>query len=50
MGIAVDVTHATDYPTVNKAQHGDIKVGEMVNLSFTSSNGKRVVSEVNAAH
>lgn len=25
--LIVDVTHATDYPTVNKAMHGDVKVG-----------------------
>jgi endoglucanase len=27
LGIAVDVTHATDCPTLDKKQHGDIKVG-----------------------
>ena len=27
LALVVDVTHATDYPTVSKAQHGDIKVG-----------------------
>lgn len=27
VGIAVDVTHATDCPTVSKNEHGDIKVG-----------------------
>ena len=27
IGIAVDVTHATDCPTMDKKQHGDIKVG-----------------------
>lgn len=27
VGIAVDVTHATDCPTVSKKAHGDIKVG-----------------------
>ena len=27
VALVVDVTHATDYPTVNKAQHGDIKIG-----------------------
>ena len=25
--LIVDVTHATDYPTVNKTMHGDVKVG-----------------------
>lgn len=28
--IAVDVAHATDYPTVNRAKYGDIKIGEGV--------------------
>lgn len=28
LGIAVDVTHATDCPTLDKKQHGDIKVGQ----------------------
>jgi endoglucanase len=27
LALVVDVTHATDYPTVNKAQHGDVKLG-----------------------
>ena len=27
VGIAVDVTHATDCPTIDKRQHGDIKLG-----------------------
>jgi endoglucanase len=26
--LVVDVTHATDYPTVNKAMHGDIRIGQ----------------------
>src|SRR6202012_4848638 len=28
IAVVVDVTHATDYPTVSKAQHGDIKAGD----------------------
>ncbi len=28
VGIAVDVTHATDCPTIDKTQEGDIKLGE----------------------
>jgi tetrahedral aminopeptidase len=28
IGIAVDVTHATDYPDVDKRSHGDIKIGD----------------------
>ena len=27
MGLAVDVTHATDCPTIDKNQEGDIKLG-----------------------
>jgi tetrahedral aminopeptidase len=27
VGIAIDVTHATDYPEVSKKKHGDIKLG-----------------------
>jgi endoglucanase len=27
VGIAVDVTHATDCPTIDKTQEGDIKLG-----------------------
>src|SRR5258708_5804928 len=27
VALVVDVTHATDYPTVNKLQHGDVKIG-----------------------
>ncbi len=28
IGIAVDVTHATDYPAIDKNKHGDIRLGE----------------------
>jgi endoglucanase len=28
VAVVVDVTHATDYPTVNQCQHGDVKMGE----------------------
>ena len=27
IGIAVDVTHATDCPTIDKNEHGDIRIG-----------------------
>src|SRR5436190_10527136 len=27
VALVVDVTHATDYPTVNKSQHGDVRMG-----------------------
>lgn len=28
IGIAVDVTHATDYPSVDKRKHGELKMGQ----------------------
>ncbi len=28
VALVVDVTHATDYPTVSKPQHGDMKIGK----------------------
>ena len=28
VALVVDVTHATDYPTVNKLQHGDVKIAQ----------------------
>src|SRR5439155_15444738 len=28
VALVVDVTHATDYPCINKPQHGDVKVGK----------------------
>ncbi len=34
--IAVDVTHATDYPTMNKSKFGDIRLGEGVVIPFGS--------------
>lgn len=36
--LVVDVTHATDYPTVNKAQHGDIRIGRGPTLTHGGSN------------
>jgi endoglucanase len=39
----VDVTHATDYPTVNKAQHGEVKVGAGPTLTHGGCNHPEVV-------
>src|SRR5262245_14278502 len=36
--IVVDVTHATDYPCVNKAQHGDVSVGHGPSLTHGGCN------------
>jgi endoglucanase len=51
--LVVDVTHATDYPTVNQAQHGDIKVGKGPALTHGGPNHAEVVArleEVAARH
>jgi len=36
IALVVDVTHATDYPTVSQAQHGDIKIGRGPTLTVLS--------------
>jgi len=42
----VDVTHATDYPTVNKAQHGDIKIGGGPAITHGGCNHPEVVKRI----
>jgi len=44
VALVVDVTHATDYPTVSKAQHGDIKVGQGPALTHGGCNHSEVVA------
>jgi endoglucanase len=46
IALVVDVTHATDYPTVNKAQHGDIKVGQGPTLTHGGCNHPDVVARL----
>src|SRR5205823_7629491 len=48
IALVVDVTHATDYPTVNKAQHGDIKVGQGPTLTHGGCNHPEVVARLEA--
>jgi putative aminopeptidase FrvX len=43
VALVVDVTHATDYPTVNKPQHGDIKVGKGPAITHGGCNHPDVV-------
>src|SRR5437879_3608624 len=38
IALVVDVTHATDYPTVNKAQHGEVKIGRGPTLTHGGCN------------
>lgn len=44
--IVVDVTHATDYPTVNQAAHGDIKLGKGPTLTRGGCNHAEVVARI----
>ena len=44
--LVVDVTHATDYPTVNKAMHGDIKIGEGPALTHGGPNHPEIVARL----
>jgi endoglucanase len=48
IALVVDVTHATDYPTVNKAQHGDIKIGKGPALTHGGCNHPEVVARLEA--
>ena len=44
--LVVDVTHATDYPTVSKAQHGDIAIGGGPALTHGGCNHPEVVKRL----
>ena len=48
VAVVVDVTHATDYPTVNQAQHGDIHLGQGPALTHGGCNHPEVVARLEA--
>jgi endoglucanase len=48
IALVVDVTHATDYPTVSKAQHGDTKVGDGPAITHGGCNHPEVVARLEA--
>jgi endoglucanase len=48
IALVVDVTHATDYPTVNKAQHGDVKLGRGPTITHGGCNHPEVVMRIEA--
>ncbi len=48
VALVVDVTHATDYPTVSKPQHGDIKIGGGPALTHGGCNHPGVVAQLEA--
>src|SRR5215469_378273 len=46
VAIVVDVTHATDYPTVSKTQHGDVKIGGGPTVTHGGCNHPDVVARI----
>jgi endoglucanase len=48
VALVVDVTHATDYPTVSKPQHGDVKIGRGPVLTHGGCNHPEVVRQIEA--
>ena len=48
VALVVDVTHATDYPTVSKPQHGDVKVGKGPTITHGGCNHPEVVARIEA--
>ncbi len=48
VALVVDVTHATDYPTVNKVQHGDVKLGKGPTVTHGGCNHPEVVERLEA--
>jgi len=46
VALVVDVTHATDYPTVSHQQHGDIKIGGGPALTHGGGNHREVVARL----
>jgi endoglucanase len=46
VALVVDVTHATDYPTVSREQHGDVRVGKGPTLTHGGCNHPEVVARL----
>jgi endoglucanase len=46
IALVVDVTHATDYPTVSKTQHGDVRIGKGPALTHGGCNHPDVVARI----
>ena len=46
VALVVDVTHATDYPNMNKAQHGDVRIGSGPTLTHGGCNHPDVVARL----
>jgi len=48
VAVVVDVTHATDYPTVSQSMHGDIRLGKGPTLTHGGCNHPGVVARLEA--
>jgi endoglucanase len=48
VALVVDVTHATDYPTVSQQRHGDVKLGRGPTLTHGVCNHPEVVARLEA--
>ena len=48
LALVVDVTHATDYPTINQNQHGDIKLGRGPSVTRGGCNHRAVLDRLEA--
>jgi endoglucanase len=46
VALVVDVTHATDYPTVSKPQHGDVHIGKGPAITHGGCNHPEVVARI----
>jgi endoglucanase len=46
IALVVDVTHATDYPTVSKTQHGDTRIGSGPTITHGGCNHLEVVKRL----
>ncbi|MCW5556275.1 MAG: M42 family peptidase, partial [Verrucomicrobiae bacterium] len=46
VALVVDVTHATDFPTVDKRQHGDVKLGGGPTITHGGCNHPDVVARL----
>jgi endoglucanase len=46
VAVVVDVTHATDVPTISKAMHGDVRLGRGPTLSHGGGNHLEVVARL----
>ena len=46
VALVVDVTHATDYPTVSQPQHGEIRIGRGPTLTHGGPNHAQVVARI----